>query len=161
MPLVTAGHVVEGTPLNTTAHSSTEVLRNRLLDKIVEERVAGLYDPRVEEAMRTVPRHEFLPAVSVETAYANESVSIKDNPAEDALPFSCASKPDVVFFMLVQLQLEAGHRVFEIGAGTGVNAAYMRRLVGSSGLVVTGTSTATSPRTPERRSTRPGSATSR
>lgn len=124
--------------MNTTAHSSTEVLRNRLLDEIVEERVAGLYDPRVEEAMRTVPRHEFLPAVSVKTAYANQSVSIKDNPAEDALPFSCASKPDVVFFMLVQLQLEAGHRVFEIGSGTGVNAAYMRRLVGSSGLVVTG-----------------------
>ncbi|MEU1217148.1 methyltransferase, FxLD system [Streptomyces sp. NPDC005790] len=124
--------------MNTTARFSTEVLRNRLLDEIVGERVAGLYDPRVEEAMRTVPRHEFLPAVSVETAYANQSVSIKDNPAEDALPFSCASKPDVVFFMLVQLQLEPGHRVFEIGAGTGVNAAYMRHLVGSSGLVVTG-----------------------
>ncbi|MEH0564393.1 methyltransferase, FxLD system [Streptomyces silvae] len=123
--------------MNTTAHSSTEVLRNRLLDEIVEERVAGLYDPRVEEAMRTVPRHEFLPAVSVETAYANQSVSIKDNPAEDALPFSCASKPDVVFFMLVQLQLDAGLRVFEIGAGTGVNAAYIRHLVGPSGFVVT------------------------
>ncbi|MBO0915477.1 methyltransferase [Streptomyces laculatispora] len=40
--------------------------------------------------------------------------------------------------MLVQLQLEEGNRVFEIGAGTGVNAAYMRRLVGASGLVVTG-----------------------
>ncbi|AWK08906.1 methyltransferase, FxLD system [Streptomyces spongiicola] len=124
--------------MNTTAQPSPEVLRNQLIDTIVRERVAGLYDPQVEEAMRTVPRHEFLPAVSIETAYTNEAVTIKDNPAEDALPFSCASKPDVVFFMLVQLQAREGHRIFEIGAGTGVNAAYLRRLVGPTGHVITG-----------------------
>ncbi|WP_351230063.1 methyltransferase, FxLD system [Streptomyces sp. NPDC002133] len=124
--------------MNTTAKPSPEVLRDRLIDEIVQNRVAGLYDPRVEEAMRAVPRHEFLPAVSIETAYANEAVTIKDNPAEDSLPFSCASKPDVVFFMLVQLELGPGDRVFEIGAGTGVNAAYMRYLVGPTGRVITG-----------------------
>ncbi|MFJ9806571.1 hypothetical protein [Streptomyces wuyuanensis] len=37
--------------MNTTA--SPEVLRNRLVDTIVRERVAGLYDPLVEDAPAT------------------------------------------------------------------------------------------------------------
>jgi len=39
--------------------------------------------------------------------------------------------------MLEQLQLQPGHRVLEIGAGTGYNAGLMGYLVGDSGLVVT------------------------
>lgn len=117
---------------------SPEALRNRLVDQIVSTKVAGLHDSRVEAAMRSVPRHEFLPDADLEEAYANQAVTIKSNPAEDSLPLSCASQPDVVFFMLVQLQLEQGNRVFEVGAGSGVNAAYMRHLVGAGGLVVTG-----------------------
>jgi protein-L-isoaspartate(D-aspartate) O-methyltransferase len=53
-------------------------------------------------------------------------VTIKDNPDQDALPLSCASQPDVVFFMLVQLSIRPGDNVYEAGAGTGYNAALWR-----------------------------------
>jgi len=39
--------------------------------------------------------------------------------------------------MLEQMELEPGHRVLEIGAGTGYNAALMAHIVGGEGLVAT------------------------
>ncbi|MEW2300041.1 methyltransferase, FxLD system [Streptomyces sp. NPDC006655] len=123
--------------MNNTTGASPEDLRNRLVDAILKQEVSGLRDARVETAMRTVPRHAFLPDATVEEAYANKSVTIKANPDEDALPLSCASQPDVVHFMLVQLAVREGDNVFEIGAGTGYNAALLKHLTGTSGEVTT------------------------
>ncbi|WP_333761928.1 methyltransferase, FxLD system [Streptomyces sp. IBSBF 2390] len=123
--------------MNANTGSSPHDLRNRLVDAILKEDVSGLRDARVETAMRAVPRHAFLPDATVEEAYANKSVTIKENPDEDALPLSCASQPDVVHFMLVQLAVREGDDVFEIGAGTGYNAALLKYLAGPSGQVTT------------------------
>ncbi|MGW7237031.1 methyltransferase, FxLD system [Streptomyces sp. NPDC054804] len=123
--------------MNNTTGASPEDLRNRLVDAILKQEVSGLRDARVETAMRAVPRHAFLPDATVEEAYANKSVTIKANPDEDALPLSCASQPDVVHFMLVQLAVREGDNVFEIGAGTGYNAALLKHLTGTSGEVTT------------------------
>ncbi|MFJ4552036.1 methyltransferase, FxLD system [Streptomyces sp. NPDC088817] len=123
--------------MNNTTGASPEDLRNRLVDAILKQEVSGLRDARVETAMRVVPRHAFLPDATVEEAYANKSVTIKANPDEDALPLSCASQPDVVHFMLVQLAVREGDNVFEIGAGTGYNAALLKYLTGTSGEVTT------------------------
>ncbi|MET9085533.1 methyltransferase, FxLD system [Streptomyces sp. NPDC004237] len=123
--------------MNNTTGASPEDLRNRLVDAILKQEVSGLRDARVETAMRAVPRHAFLPEATVEEAYANKSVTIKANPDEDALPLSCASQPDVVHFMLVQLAVREGDNVFEIGAGTGYNAALLKYLTGTSGEVTT------------------------
>ncbi|MEU2995762.1 methyltransferase domain-containing protein, partial [Streptomyces griseoincarnatus] len=123
--------------MNTTTGASPEDLRNRLVDAILKEDLSGLRDARVETAMRTVPRHAFLPDAPIEEAYANKSVTIKENPDEDALPLSCASQPDVVHFMLVQLAVRDGDNIFEIGAGTGYNAALLKHLAGKSGQVTT------------------------
>ncbi|MFE1032488.1 methyltransferase, FxLD system [Streptomyces sp. NPDC058807] len=123
--------------MNTTTGASPEDLRNRLVDAIVKEDTIGVRDARVDTAMRTVPRHTFLPDVPLEEAYANKSVTIKENPDVDALPLSCASQPDVVHFMLVQLAVCEGDNVFEIGAGTGYNAALLKYLTGPSGHVTT------------------------
>ncbi|MFF5146724.1 methyltransferase, FxLD system [Streptomyces sp. NPDC013157] len=122
---------------NTTTGASPEDLRNRLVDAILQQDVSGPRDARVETAMRTVPRHAFLPDAPLQEAYANKSVTIKENPDEDALPLSCASQPDVVHFMLVQLAVREGDHVFEIGAGTGYNAALLKHLTGKSGQVTT------------------------
>jgi len=51
-------------------------------------------------------------------------------------PISSSSQPAIMAIMLDQLTLEAGHRVLEIGAGTGYNAALIRHIVGASGAVV-------------------------
>ncbi|RRR68447.1 methyltransferase domain-containing protein, partial [Streptomyces sp. RP5T] len=123
--------------MNTPTGACPEDLRNRLVDAILKEDLSGLRDSRAETAMRTVARHAFLPDAPIEAAYANKSVTIKDNPDEDALPLSCASQPDVVHFMLVQLAVREGDNVFEIGAGTGYNAALLKHLTGKSGRVTT------------------------
>jgi protein-L-isoaspartate(D-aspartate) O-methyltransferase len=50
---------------------------------------------------------------------------------------SSSSQPEIMATMLAQLDVRPGHRVLEIGAGTGYNAALLARLVGPSGSVTT------------------------
>ncbi len=92
-----------------------------------------LRGPAVEEAFRTVPRHLFLPGVPLARAYADEAVAVQ---SVDGVTTSSASQPSMVAIMLGQLDLRPGHRVLEIGAGTGYNAALMMRIVGPAGRVV-------------------------
>lgn len=88
----------------------------------------------VEEALRLVPRHLFVPQVDVKTAYNDQAVVTR---WQDGEAISSASAPSIVALMLELLDLHPGQRVLEIGAGTGYNAALMARLVGESGSVVT------------------------
>lgn len=87
----------------------------------------------VAAAMRTVPRHLFVPDASLEEAYSNNTVvTRRDN---DGIATSSATGPGLMGLMLDQLQLRPGMRVLEIGAGTGYNAALLAELVGSAGHV--------------------------
>ena len=106
--------------------------RARLVDGLRDSGM--LRTPAVEEAFRAVPRHLFLPDVPLARAYADEAVAVQ---AVDGVTTSSASQPSMVAIMLEQLDLHPGHRVLEIGAGTGYNAALLRRLVGPTGRVVT------------------------
>ncbi|WP_460624893.1 methyltransferase, FxLD system [Kitasatospora kifunensis] len=108
-------------------------MRNRMVDSIL---TGHHLTPAVEEAMRTVPRHEFVPGATIEKAYADEAVTIKENPA-GGLALSCASVPSLVGDMLVQLDARPGDRVAEIGAGTGYNAALLAHIVGPEGDMTT------------------------
>src|SRR6187455_2945845 len=105
--------------------------RARLVDGMRDS--GRLCSPAVEAAFRTVPRHLFLPGVPLARAYADEAVATQ---AVDGVTTSSASQPSMMAIMLAQLDLCPGHRVLEIGAGTGYNAALMARLVGPSGKVV-------------------------
>jgi protein-L-isoaspartate(D-aspartate) O-methyltransferase len=109
-----------------------EDLREQMISNI---RTAGhLHSEHIEQALRAVPRHRFVPAASVEEAYANKAITIK--PGEDR-PASCISVPTVVAMMLGQLDPQPGDHVLEIGAGTGYNAALLAELVGTGGSVTT------------------------
>lgn len=102
-------------------------LRANLADRLRRDTVQT---PEVEAAIRDVPRHLFLPGMSLEQAYADDPVYTKH---DGGVSISAASQPRIVAMMLEQLHLEPGHRVLEVGAGTGYNAALMAAIVGASG----------------------------
>jgi protein-L-isoaspartate(D-aspartate) O-methyltransferase len=88
----------------------------------------------VAEAFAQVPRHLFVPEVGPAAAYRDEAFVIKCGP--DGMPVSSSSQPAMMAIMLDQLGLEPGHRVLEIGTGSGYNAAVMSQVVGPQGQVV-------------------------
>lgn len=116
----------------TQTSATTERLRNEMVDRI---RADGHATAPVEQAMRVVPRHRFVPRATVQDAYADIAVITKRDPAGAAL--SCASVPAIVAMMLDQLDVRPGQRILEIGAGTGYNAALLAHLTGPSGEVTT------------------------
>ena len=80
----------------------------------------GIQDKRVLAAMRTVPRHCFLPADLVEEAY-------EDHP----LGIGCRqtiSQPFMVALMTQLLELRPEDRVLEIGTGSGYQSAILSEL---------------------------------
>ncbi|MFJ4772367.1 methyltransferase, FxLD system [Streptomyces uncialis] len=117
----------------TTDSADAERLRNALVDRIRENGHART--PAVENALRAVPRHVFVPEASLEDAYANAPVHIKYDT--EGTSISCASQPGVVALMLDQLDVRPGERVLELGAGSGYNAALLAHLVGETGHVTT------------------------
>ncbi|WP_416479096.1 methyltransferase, FxLD system [Streptomyces sp. LKA04] len=117
----------------TTPTADAERLRNALVDQLRADGHART--PAVETALRTVPRHVFVPEATLEDAYANAPVHIKYDT--DGTSISCASQPGVVALMLDQLDAQPGERILELGAGTGYNAGLLAHLVGESGHVTT------------------------
>jgi protein-L-isoaspartate(D-aspartate) O-methyltransferase len=116
-----------------TTHTEPETLRAQLITQLHD--TGSLTSPAVRQAMLVVPRHEFLPGVTIADTYANQPVVTKRDT--DGASLSSASQPSIVAAMLEQLDLTTNHRVLEIGAGTGYNAALLRELVGPSGQVTT------------------------
>ena len=107
-------------------------LRNQLVDGLREQ--GHVTSERVAAAFRTVPRHVFVPGVEPERAYRDEALVIKSDP--HGVPISSSSQPAIMARMLEQLDVRPGHRVLEIGTGSGYNAALLAHLVGESGTVV-------------------------
>ncbi len=107
-------------------------LHQALVDQLVEGGM--IKSAAVEAAFRVVPRHPFLPGESLDRVYRDEPIVTKRR--EDGVPISSSSQPAAMAIMLEQLGVRPGHRVLEIGAGTGYNAALLARLAGPDGLVV-------------------------
>lgn len=80
----------------------------------------GISDQAVLRTMEEVPRELFVEASDRDGAYR-----------DSALPIACGqtiSQPFVVAYMTEQLQLQKQHRVLEIGAGSGYQAAVLSKL---------------------------------
>jgi protein-L-isoaspartate(D-aspartate) O-methyltransferase len=90
---------------------------------------------RIQDAFATVPRHLFVPQISAADAYRDEAFVLKCGP--DGVPLSSSSQPAMMAIMLEQLDLQPGHRVLEIGTGSGYNAAIMALVTGPDGAVTT------------------------
>lgn len=80
----------------------------------------GMKDPDVLEAMRRVPRHQFVPA-------KNRRYSYQDTPLGIGYG-QTISQPYIVAEMTRQLQLTPTSKVLEIGTGSGYQAAVLAEL---------------------------------
>ena len=117
----------------TAPEPGDDVLRGALVEAL---RLKGcLRSPALAEAFGAVPRHLFIPHVAVEEAYRDRHIVTKRLPDGEAI--SSCSQPYIMAVMLDQLDVRPGHRVLEIGAGTGYNAALLAYLVGAAGRVTT------------------------
>jgi protein-L-isoaspartate(D-aspartate) O-methyltransferase len=103
--------------------SRQEIDFERARRQMVEEQIEGrgIADPRVLEAMRLVPRHEFVPAELRGFAYA-------DRPLPIGLD-QTISQPYIVALMTELIEPEPQDRVLEIGTGSGYQAAVAAELV--------------------------------
>ncbi len=109
-----------------------EALREALVSHL--QRAGVLHLPGVAAAMRTVPRHHFIPAAPLEDAYADRAIAIKMRGDEIV---SSISQPGMIAQMLELLDAAAGSRVLEVGTGSGYNAALLAQIVGPRGHVTT------------------------
>lgn len=77
----------------------------------------GIDDPRVLSAMRSTPRHKFVPESLQDQAYADHPLPIGEGQT--------ISQPYIVALMTEQLNLSKESKVLEIGTGSGYQAAVL------------------------------------
>ena len=107
-----------------------QALRHTMVEDLIERNI--LHSEGLKSALRKVPRHEFIPHVTPAEAYRNYPI---DTQRHGSVTTSCAPQPEVMTLMLEQLDPQPGHRILEIGAGTGYNAAIMSSITGDQGHV--------------------------
>ena len=80
----------------------------------------GVHDPAVLAAMRSVPRHEFVPAEYLDLAYS-------DRPLPIGLD-QTISQPYIVAYMTEALEPHPQDRILEVGTGSGYQAAVLAEI---------------------------------
>jgi protein-L-isoaspartate(D-aspartate) O-methyltransferase len=115
-------------PMTVDIAAEAARLQAGLIETLQQD--GSLTDPAVAAAFRIVPRHLFLPEMPIAEVYRDRAIVTKKL---DGRHVSSSSQPAMMAIMLEQLGLKRGHRVLEIGAGTGYNAALMAELVGARG----------------------------
>ncbi len=93
--------------------------REKLVKRLIEE--GFLSDEKVIEAMKKVPREEFVPENLKSSAYADSPLPIGYGQT--------ISAPHMVAMMCECLELKVGDKVLEVGAGSGYHAAVIAEIV--------------------------------
>jgi protein-L-isoaspartate(D-aspartate) O-methyltransferase len=94
----------------------------RTADALVDLLCAHVSDPRVLEAIRTVPRDAFVPAELRSQAWENRPLPIPEGQT--------ISQPLIVARMCALLELRGEELVLDVGTGSGYHAALLARLGG-------------------------------
>lgn len=89
-----------------------------MVDRDIEAR--GVRDPRVLDAMRTVPREVFVPERFEDSAYDDRPLPIGRGQT--------ISQPYVVALMAEAAEVQPDDRVLEVGTGSGYGAAVLAHL---------------------------------
>jgi protein-L-isoaspartate(D-aspartate) O-methyltransferase len=98
-----------------------EGARQKMLDSQIRAR--NVRDPRVLEAVRTVPRHLFVEEALRDRAYLDKALPIGEKQT--------ISQPYMVAAMTEALELTGRERVLEIGTGSGYQTAILAELAES------------------------------
>lgn len=95
-----------------------------LREAMVRDQIASrdVDDSEVLEAMRTVPRHRFVPENLRSRSYQDRPLPIGHDQT--------ISQPYIVAAMSQALDVDSSHNVLEIGTGSGYQAAILSRLAG-------------------------------
>ena len=97
----------------------TAARREAMVREQIQER--GVSDPRVLQAMRTVPRHRFVPEELARAAYEDTPLPIGEGQT--------ISQPYIVALMTELLDPRPDQRILEVGTGSGYQAAVLSGLV--------------------------------
>ncbi len=103
----------------------TEKYRNKLVESLLRQKIIKKVE--IEKAFRKVKRELFLPNFPLSEVYADASVITK---TIGITPVSSSTSPSLMASMLEILDLKSGHKVLEIGTGTGYNAAILTEIAG-------------------------------
>ena len=117
--------MAQGRPSHAEPRAKQSVVEAR--NKMVDEEIvgAGVKNPRVIEAMRKTPRHEFVPLNLRANSYFDMALPIGEGQT--------ISPPFVVAYMTESLDPRPTDKVLEIGTGSGYQAAVLSGL-GARGL---------------------------
>lgn len=120
-PEVLLESTVSGSPVERPAFESAARAAERKAMVATQVEARAVSDERVLEAMRRVPRHEFVPEQVKGRAYDDTPLPIGHGQT--------ISQPFIVGFMTERLDLEPGDRVLEVGTGSAYQAAILAELV--------------------------------
>jgi len=127
IPVLLSGWLAAAPPAGD-AGDAYAVQRQRLVETVAEHVQdtadylgRATLDPRVMNAIASVPRHEFVPAPLRERAYENRPLPIGHSQT--------ISQPYIVAIMTELLELDPQDRVLEIGTGSGYQAAILATLI--------------------------------
>lgn len=95
---------------------------------LAELRLQGIPE-NVINAMKKVPREDFVLPEDIDRAYCNYPLLLHEGQT--------ISQPLTVALMTGWLDVKPGHKVLEVGAGSGYQAAIISVLAGPSGEVIT------------------------
>jgi protein-L-isoaspartate(D-aspartate) O-methyltransferase len=104
------------------AHRSQDysLPRERMIERLRDH--YHIRDTRVLEAMRSVPRHAFVPEALQGRAYGDHALPISGSQT--------ISQPYIVARMTELLEINNESRVLEIGAGSGYQTAILAKIAG-------------------------------
>ena len=112
--------VLTPTPLTPGDETDFAHQRERMVIETIERR--GVTDSDVLNAMRTVPRHLFVPEDERDYAYGDYPLPIGYGQT--------ISQPYIVALMTELLALKEGDKVLEVGTGSGYQAAILAHIPG-------------------------------
>jgi protein-L-isoaspartate(D-aspartate) O-methyltransferase len=105
-------------PADAPEPAAMRQARERMVREQIQAR--GVFRPEVLNAMRSVPRHEFVAADLTAAAYQDQPLPIGEGQT--------ISQPYVVALMTQLLDLKPTDRVLEVGTGSGYQAAILSGL---------------------------------